>query len=394
MSFVQLAKDFCEAMLPHVHAVEVAEAEEALRRRVALVDAIPKATDTELNDGLDLLAGYLSRYNVEDANRMANIAYIGSKLIDAGAEPRKLEILLEKLPQVLRAARRYADGLWSHMPAEFDEDETIVASMDGRRIPASVFYVHDEQDPAGRISLHLIYMWIIPTVVILTRDRELLQNALADDELQGSLRAVVQSDCQFLGMLLWGAFNEAWHIVLPTARRSFHIRVDGFVTNRAIFALISDVLIREAGIEGARNAPDVLSFLRGETEHCKTETAFCSFQFYTCKAGNHDWSTGSPPLAFIASSSGWPIDIPRFEGRKLLMLGPQPPKEPVDDSWPAGDTFINLYDPHRAIMGEPGYIPFTSPFQRLQRSVTLVHEVELEETNDVLAELAKCNGLN
>lgn len=381
-------------MLPPVHTVEVAEAEEALRRRVALVDAIPKATDTELNDGLDLLAGYLSQYNVEDANRMANIAYIGSKLIDAGAEPRKLEILLEKLPPVLRAARRYADGLWPHMPAEFDEDETIVTSMDGRRIPESVFYVHDEQDPAGRISLHLIYMWIIPAVVMLVWDRELLQKALADDELQGSLRAVVQSDCQFLGMLLWGAFNEVWHIVLPTARRSFHIRVDGFVTNRAIFALISEVLIQEAGIEGTRNASDVLAFLRGETERCETETVFSSFQFYTRKAGNHDWSAANPPLAFIASSSGWPIDIPRFEGRRLLILGPQLPNEPVDDSWPAGDTFVNLYDPHRAITGGPGFIPFTSPFQRLQRSVTLVHEVGKDETNDVLVELAKCNAAN
>ncbi|KAJ2979368.1 hypothetical protein NQ176_g3297 [Zarea fungicola] len=390
MTFVELAEEFCQAILPHV---DEADAEEAFNRRVALVDAIPEATVSELNDGLDVLAGYVARYDVDDANRMANAAYIGGKLIEAGAEPRKLEVLLEKLPRILQAARRYADGILPHMPTEVDDDEPAMLSIDGTPIPPSVFYAHAEHDPAGRMCLQLHYMWMNPAVILLTRDRELLQKSMANIELQQSVSAIIRSECQFLGMLLFGDFDQTWHVVQPTTQRSFHIRVDGFVTNRAIFALIADALITQGGIPGTRNAPDVLSFLRGEAQNCETETVFCPFQFYTCKAGSHDWSTGDPPSALRADSAGWPIDIPRFEGRRLLILGPQPPEEAIDNSWPAGETFINLYDPHRAMTGGSGCIPFTSPFQRLRREVRLVHEVGLEETQGVLTELARLQAL-
>lgn len=391
MALKNLAHQLGESLRPKV---EDSDRLEAYRCRVALIDAIPNTNPQELNEALDVLAEYISAHRIEDANSMANAAYVGGIMIQAGADPKRLNVLLGKLPFILRAARGYADGILPHLLANNADTTDILVKIDGQNIPAGILYVHAEQDEGGLMCLEQLYKWILPSVVLLTHDRGLLQAACDNVELRQALYPMMASDAEYLDMLLWGEFDQIWLVLYPSVKRAFHVRVDGVVTNRATFALIADALVLQAGIPGERNAEDVLAYLRGEKPSCHTDTAFCPFPFYNFKATKDILANVDPPEDSKVSSGGWPIDIPTFQGRKTLVLGPQPSKRPAENSWLAGYTFYSTYDPHLMGRGEPGIRPFQSPYQRLRPQVHIVHEVAAEEACQIFNELSTAKAFN
>jgi len=100
--------------------------------------------------------------SLERADGTAHVAMGAGVLVEAGAPPRRLgEVLLAALPDVLRAARRYADRCLAGPPAssagespggsgEEAPDDVLVA-VDGHAIRRGTFRAH--QSLASGVSV-------------------------------------------------------------------------------------------------------------------------------------------------------------------------------------------------------------------------------------------------
>lgn len=85
------------------------------QRVQSLIESLHREADRASREALDaalaVIAGRVARARIEDADGVAHAAISGGALVEWGARPRPLaDALLSKLPDVLVAARRYADA--------------------------------------------------------------------------------------------------------------------------------------------------------------------------------------------------------------------------------------------------------------------------------------------
>jgi hypothetical protein len=254
------------------------------------------------------------------------------------------EVLLAKLPPVLRAARAYADRCLADLPPlderEEDEDDAsdpIFVEVDGRPIPYEVFRAHVDEERGGAATLSSLNAWTLPTVAALTRDRARLLQAVADEDLCQAARAMANSEAHWLDVLLGVELDATWLVACPIEKRAFVVRVDGVVSNFDLHALVSDVLI-EQGIAGEPNPPEVMAFIRNGGPPPSSNSVSGSFQFYTKDAGQYDWGMSAHPAESWVWGEGRPDDVPFFRGMRTLVVGPST----IRRSWGMSRTFSAL----------------------------------------------------
>lgn len=146
----------------------------------ASIDAIhrfgERAKTEQLNLALKLLVNRLQRFTVEDGDGTAHVAITGGTLVEFGASAEPLaEVLLEKIPSVLSAARECADVCLAdpRTPTDIpvnDEDE-LLTEVDQRPILREVFRDHLEQHRA-RATLAYLEQWTLAAVAAWTRSRD------------------------------------------------------------------------------------------------------------------------------------------------------------------------------------------------------------------------------
>lgn len=320
------------------------DGKEVHQKRVALHQAMPQASVDELAAALDVLVERVSTWKLEDADGVAYAALTAGALIENGAPSRPLaEVLLAKIPVVLRAARAYADLCIKDLPSQEEEEENppdeedIMMEVDSRSVTHSVFQAHLKDDRGSASALAMLQMWTLPTVAALSRDRELFVKATQDEGLRQLTRSLVDSPSHWLDVLLGAQLDAPWLALCPMEKRGFEIKMDGVVSNFDLHALAADALL-DQGIPGERNPKDVIDFIRGNVPSRSTDTVSGTFQFYNWTAAGYDWSTRSHPAGSWVWGEGRPEDVPFFQGVRTLIVGPQT----IQRSWGAPRTFGGL----------------------------------------------------
>jgi hypothetical protein len=242
------------------------------------------------------------------------------------------------LPPVLAAARRFADACLDELEDPDDVAGHAIAEVDGVAIPRALFRAHLDQDRAGGAALAHLELWTLPAIAAWTRDRELLARVGEDEglvSLAGSLR---QSDAYFLDVLLGVELDAEWLVVLPLLGRAFDVRIDGIVRNWDAHALLADAL-HGCGVAVTPNAIEVLDALRAHGSVPSHSSVRGTWNLYSFRAAAYDLARGAEvPTDVWVWGEGRPRDIPRFRGRRTLLLGPAT----IERGWNAGRVFSEL----------------------------------------------------
>lgn len=315
--------------------------------RVALHGGMAAASPSELAAALQILVDRIASAQVDDADGVAFAALTAGALVENGAPAAPLaEVLLNKVPEFLTAARRFADTCIADMPpAEEEDDEEqappedqVLTEVDGRRITHYLFRSHVPDDRGGASALALLQPWTLPAVAALSRDRaSLLRAAAPESAFFKAALTLTQSHAQWLAILLSAQLDAAWLVLCPPQKRGFRVRVDGVVSNYDLHALVGDILI-ENGLPGDRNPAELIAFIKGESPtRGESESVTGQFQFYEWLAAAYDWEDGkvAHPAGHYVWGEGIPSGVPKFKDVPTLIVGPQT----IRRSWNNPRTF-------------------------------------------------------
>jgi len=316
-------------------------------------ERLPTSTPVERDEALGLLAARLRSSTVEAADGVAYVAITGGTLVEAGAHARAFaQALLERLPPVLRAARRFADTCLLPLRALADpwagvDRAQVLTEVDALPITRAALREHVGADPAGASSLARLNEWVLPTVAALTRDRTMLVAAVHDAALAAAAASLRRSEASWLHLLLATQLEAPWRVVLLEPRRVFEVRVDGVCTNFELQELV-ELALASAGVPTLGRTGD--------------GAVRATFELLTWRALPFLAGAEPVPAEHQVSREGVPSEVPVFEGQRTLLATPRT----VLRSWRS-----------------------TQPFSELVPRIELVRELNASEAGAVLAALER-----
>lgn len=380
------------------------DAERVQENVQTILGEVEDASTDELDAALACLVDRIRAHEVADGDGTAHVAITAGTLVENGADAAPLaRVLLEKIPEVLRAARRYADLCladprtpaageddesldededsidddevladdldegeedWSEEEAEDwteedwsedDEDsdeleeggEGEITHVDQRPILREVFRDHLAEDRGGAAALAYLGSWTLPAIAAWTRDRDCLWRASQNEELVGLAERMFDSEAHWLRHLLGAQLDARWLVLCPLESRGFEVAVDGVVSNFDLHALLAAALI-PLGIPGESNPPEITDYLSGRGPAPQQNHVVGSWNLYDHRAAGHDLRDGSRvPQKYWVWGEGIPNDVPTSDGRRILVVGPAA----YVRTWGVGRTFSDL-DARVEVLGE------------------------------------------
>ncbi len=335
----------------------------------AMTEAAQDAETADLNAALDVLCRRIEAWDILDSDGTAMAALRAGALVESGGSARRLAIaLLAKLPGVLAGARRYADLCLgdpaTRSAAESEcEDEDILTEVDRVAISREVFRSRLTTDRPDACCLSYLRNWVMPTVAALTRDREMLKAARQDQNLVQAAWAMRDSDAHWLNVLLQCEIEATWLVLCPTAGRGFWVGVDGVADNFTLHALLAGALTQHGIPDSDANSPELLAYLRGESDVCPTNHVNGAWNLYDHRAASMDLTRASEvDQSAWVWGEGRPWDVPMIDGIRTLLVGPQ--------------SYQRSWNPRRT-------------FEALPANVWVMRELPATEVQSRLAALAR-----
>jgi hypothetical protein len=309
----------------------------------ALLKAVKKASSSARATALDTLVDRLRRARLGDADGVAHVAISAGTLVEHGAPASQLaDVLLAKLPEVLDAARRYANTCLADLPPldegdDGEDDADSVLHVDQRAVPRDVFRKHLAADRPGACSLVRLREWVLPTIASLTRDREMLRRASADGDLRRRAHALRDSDAHWLHVLLRVELDARWLVLCPIEERGFQITLDGVTSNFELHTLVAAALT-DRGVPGEHPPKSVVAFLEGRADSAGVDCVPGVWNFYDWRAARFDLAARNVPTDLWVWNEGSPQDVPMYEGIRTLLIGPPS----IRRTWNVGRSFSAL----------------------------------------------------
>jgi hypothetical protein len=311
---------------------------------------------SELASALEIAVARLSLARVEDADGVAHVAISAGSMVEWGAPPEPLaRVLLERLPDVLTAARRFADRCLPAIADDVDpwsgiDDRDVVAEVDGRPILRETFRACLPSDRGGGAALAYLEQWVLPTVAALTRHRELHRRATENEELVSATAMLQHSVVHWLHKLFATQLDARWLVVCPARiahprDRVFELRVDQVATNFELFELVADALV-EYGVSDLRGSSRGPGYVKG------------SFDFYDVGALPYLSRQLAVPLERFVFGEGVPTDVQIFRNARTLIAAPPT----ISRTWNAA-----------------------SPFKALEPSVSVVRELSQSDVRELVS---------
>jgi hypothetical protein len=310
------------------------------------IDAIHRfgehATAEQRDFALKVLVDRLHLFSVDDGDGTAHVAITAGTLVEFGASAEPLaEVLLEKIPSVLIAARECADVCLAdpRTPTEIPEDDQsdLLTEVDQCPILGEVFRDHLEQHRA-RAALAYLEQWTLAAVAAWTRSRADLLRAKNDPHLVELAECMAESEASWLRVLLGAQLESSWVVLCPMEERGFRVLLDGVASNQDLHVQLAAALIPR-GIEGTACSDDVVAYLEGHGKTPKKKWVAGTWNLYDYRAGVLDLADGSQvPHEYWVWAEGIPNDIPQLPGEPILIIGPAS----VQRSWSLERTFSAL----------------------------------------------------
>lgn len=310
------------------------------------IDAIHQlgkgAPTEQLDRALSVLVDRLRQFSVDDGDDTAHVAITAGTLVEFGASAEPLaEILLEKVPTVLFAARECADVCLAdpRTPVESPEEDegNLLTEVDQRPILREVFRDHLKQRRA-RAALAYLEQWTLATVAAWTRSRANLLRAKSDPQLVELADRMAESEASWIRVLLGAQLDSSWLVLCPMEKRGFRVVLDGVVSNQDFHVQLAAALIPR-GIKGTACSSEVIAYLEGRGKAPRKKWVDGTWNLYDYRAGVLDLAEGSQvPHEYWVWAEGIPNDIPQLPGEPLLIIGPAS----IQRSWSLERTFSAL----------------------------------------------------
>ncbi len=323
------------------------DAEEAHGLLHALVGTTHEAPRSEQALVAGEMAAHIRTAGLQEAGPVALAAGV---LVEHGGPVEPLsEAILFRLPAVLSASARFVAAARAAFPddAEGDDEESDDAEHEDDRPEGAIMvgptavdraWVDGlaQRDGEAAVAYTSLDQWCQPLTAMATRWRPLLQRLAADQRLRDALRPL--SDATPGAQWLWGLalvpLEETFVFVDAPSQRAFEVLVDGVASNFELHSLL------DAALAGPLGHPpphaDVLDCLSGRGPQSVERQSEGRWNLCTWRAAV--FGTTPVPHAHWVWNEGRPADIPRFEGRRLVLA--TPPAYPR--SWTTSRTYEAL----------------------------------------------------
>jgi hypothetical protein len=293
-------------------------ASEADLRAVAqpFLQGLARATVGEANTALAALAQYIS---LDDPSRAAFVALVCGAVVEGGGDPSAIiQSLNRRLQSLLESAAALADACLARMPQAENKGHDPAALDNVRQQVACTMPVENAAWEA------LNQLWK-PAIAVYS------VSALARAEVRGlsafaTKIAAYHEGGHWLRLMLSVLDNEPILAIAPQTRVGILARISGIVDNFQLNVLLMDGFPR-SGLLARRRVPKrMVDVARGIGPQQTTDTVTGVWNLYTWKAIEPGFKL--PDLGDYGASGNWiwnegsPEDIPIFEGRRVILLGP------------------------------------------------------------------------
>jgi len=299
----------------------------------AVCASIAKTQPAQLNEGLARLADSIASVDLAGAGVVAICC--GAIVEKGGNANLVLDATLSRLSEAMMAAQLFAEACEEAAADDEDQtddtDEEDVEDHPIARFGQSVA----ERLPDNASAFNALEPLGMGAIAMLSQSAEARKqarraypglSALADD------LAAYHERAAFLSKILNVLDDERLVVLHPSEKKGYQVTIGGIATNFELFILMADALIGDSAggwLSGKKPDPAVVAACRDQPlETANGKRATGAFNFYNWKALQSDGALPDPK-DFAASKDwiwmeGTPTDIQKFEGTRVILLGPPP----------------------------------------------------------------------
>ncbi len=329
--FEQASTDLAAAAAPERDALDDAYA--CAQRMLAEIDAADAAARqralAQLSDVLPTAA--LGCAGV--------VALACGALVENGGDPdRPLDGILRRLPEALAGATAFADACRDRAkqaPAEDGDGDPI------QRFEDEVA----EAMPAEAVAWAAFDLFGMAALAVLSRSPDARRRARARPELarQAQALADLSDRAKFLAEMLRVLDDEELLVLHPEAGRGWKVRIRGASDNFQLHTLLADALIGDPDkglLPGRPPDPRVVAAARDQPVEPTAALAEGAFNLMNWPALRPDRTLPNEPegSAHWIWNEGAPADVEKFDGVRVVLLGPPP----YHRTWNAGRRFGDM----------------------------------------------------
>ncbi|MEW4527925.1 hypothetical protein [Maioricimonas sp. JC845] len=286
----------------------------------ALIEAAQSAGIEESNTAIRCLSEHFS---MDHPGRAGFLALVCGALVEQGCDPDAMaEPMTRRLAELLKSAGDLADACREQMP-EPDED------TENETDPAQVFEaIHRDisetmrEEAAAWDGLQTFWR---PAVAIYSKSDAARDAArpLRDDALR---LADWHEAGHWLQQILAVRTDEPILVIEPDSQQGIIGTFSGVVDNFQLNTLIMDAFPRSGLLKRRRVPKRVADIARGDGPQQSDETVQSVWNLYTWEALDEQGRLPAPEGGNVSQHWVWnegiPDDIPVFEGRRVVLLGP------------------------------------------------------------------------
>lgn len=289
-------------------------------RRAAqtLLEAVSRATPRDANAALASLAGHIG---LDDVSRGAFLALVCGALVEEGCDPAPLiEPLNQRLHYLLESAAELADLCREQLPEKSQDDDQDPAEEFDRVLGevAGAMPLESEAWQALRQFWRpaIAVYSVCPPARMAARHMRGLAARIAEFHEGG----------HWLRLMLSVLDDEPMVVIEPATSTGILARISGVVDNFQLNVLLMDAF-PHVGTSGRRRvAKQVADVARGDGPQQTEDTVTGAWNLYSWQAIEPDLNLPDTGDSGKGELRVWnediPEDIPVFEGRRAILLGP------------------------------------------------------------------------
>jgi hypothetical protein len=283
----------------------------------SFLDAASRATAGEANAALAELAGHLS---LDDPSRAAFLALVCGALVERGGDPSALtQPLIRRLPPLLESSAALADACLARMPKPEGEDQDPAEAFEKVRQQVA------REIPLENAAWQALNLFWRPAIALFSVSPSARAEARGLRDLAARI-ADHHEGGHWLQLIFSVLDNEPVLAIEPQTLAGILARISGVVDNFQLNVLLMDGFPRP-GILARRRVPKrVAEVARGIGPQQTNETVTGVWNLYTWQAIEPGLKLPDPgdygANKYWVWNEGSPEDIPAFEGRRVILLGP------------------------------------------------------------------------
>jgi hypothetical protein len=283
----------------------------------AFFNAVGRASLDEANHALSTIAGFFS---LEEPKRAAFLALVCGALVERGCDPLAIaQPLRERLQSLLEAAATLADACRARMPKSEDEDQ------DPREAFEQVRQQLVSEMPAENPAWEALNRFWPPAIAVFSVSAPSRAAARGLRDLAARVADHHEAG-HWLRLILSVLDDEPILVIEPQTSLGILARISGVVDNFQLNMLLMDGFPKTGFLARRRIPQRVADVAHGIGPQQTDDIVTSVWNLYTWKAIEPGLQLPNPNDYGASANWIWnegsPEDIPIFEDRRVVLLGP------------------------------------------------------------------------